>query len=61
VKRVWQADVLSCPKCGGRMRLIAVVQDPVVVEKILRHLGLWERGPPAARRVVLDPAPVAFA
>jgi len=31
-------DVLSCPKCGGRMRFIALIgQDqPEVVEKILR-------------------------
>ena len=59
LKRVWQADVLSCPKCGGRMRLIAVVQDPGVVEKILRHLRLWSRGPPPERRIELDPATLA--
>ena len=41
------------------MRLIAVVQDAAVCEKILRHLGLWSRGPPRDRRVVLDPT--AFA
>jgi len=38
------------------MHLIAVVQDATVCEKILRHLGLWQRGPPRERRVVLDPA-----
>jgi hypothetical protein len=51
--------VLSCSKCGGRMRLIAVVQDPEIVEKILGHLRLWERGPPPERRVELDPATLA--
>ena len=33
-------DVLSCPRCDGRLRLIAVIDDPVVMERILRHLGL---------------------
>ena len=41
------------------MHLIAVVQEPAVCEKILRHLGLWSRGPPQERRVVLDPAALA--
>jgi hypothetical protein len=41
------------------MRLIAVVQEPSVCEQILRHLGLWSRGPPQERRVVQGPA--AFA
>ena len=54
-KRVWHEDVLRCPRCGGHMRLVAVVKDPAVVcEKILRHLGLWQRGPPRSRHVVLD-------
>jgi hypothetical protein len=32
--------VLACPSCGGRLRLIATVEDPAVVGKILPHLGL---------------------
>ena len=28
------------------MRVIAVVDDPCVVEKILRHLGAWHDPPP---------------
>jgi len=56
LRRVWQTDVLSCPKCGGRMRLVATVWAPEVCEKILRHLGLWSRGPPRGRRVVVEPA-----
>lgn len=33
-------DVLACPRCGGRLRLIALLGDPSVVERFLRHLGL---------------------
>jgi hypothetical protein len=37
-KRVWQEDVLAGSRCGGSTRLIAVVQDGAVIEKILRYL-----------------------
>jgi hypothetical protein len=53
---VWRADVLACQRCGGELRLVAVIEAPAVIEKILRHLGLWQRGPPRGRRVVIEPA-----
>ncbi|HLH54465.1 MAG TPA: hypothetical protein VKY92_12695 [Verrucomicrobiae bacterium] len=30
------------------MRVIALIDDPEVVRKILRHLGLWHDPPPPA-------------
>jgi hypothetical protein len=56
MKRVFAEDVLRCRRCGGELRLVAVIQDPAVCERILTHLGLWQRGPPRERHVVLDPA-----
>jgi len=41
-------DVLACPDCGGRLRLLASIDDPAVIEKILRHLGLPVDRPAAA-------------
>ena len=38
------------------MRLIAVIQDPAVAERILRHLGLWKRGPPPCSYVAVATA-----
>jgi hypothetical protein len=38
--RVFALDVLACPRCGGRLRVIATVQDPAVVRAILAHLGV---------------------
>lgn len=40
LRRVFSIDVLACARCGGRLRVISVVEDPPVIEKILRHLGL---------------------
>jgi hypothetical protein len=53
---VFAEDVLRCSRCGGEMRLIAVIEDSAVIERILRYLGLWNRGPPRQRRVVVEPA-----
>jgi hypothetical protein len=54
IKRVYESDPLECPKCGGRMTVIAFIEPPQgeVIERILRHCGLWQaatpRPPPAA-------------
>jgi ribosomal protein S27E len=40
IKRVHGADALECPRCQGRMRIIAAVQSPSSVRRILEHLGL---------------------
>ena len=46
ILRVWHVDPLRCPVCQNPMRVIAVIDDPRVAEKILRHLGAWH-DPPA--------------
>jgi len=33
-------DVLARPRCGGRFRLIALIEEASVIERILRHLHL---------------------
>ena len=53
IRKVYEADPLVCPKCNAPMRVIALIDDPGVVRRILEHLGRWapepaERGPPAA-------------
>lgn len=40
LKRVFGVDVLQCGRCAGRMRVLALIEDPPVIEQILRHLGL---------------------
>ncbi len=41
IRKIYEADPLVCPKCQGQMRIISFVEDPEVIEKILKHLGLW--------------------
>ena len=41
IKQVYEVDLLVCPRCAGPMRIIAFIEQPAVIEKILRHLALW--------------------
>ena len=38
--RTFGLDVLACPRCGGRLRLIALIEEAAVIDRILRHLGV---------------------
>ncbi len=40
MRRVFDLDVLQCPRCGGRMSVIATIEAADVLRKILGHLGL---------------------
>jgi hypothetical protein len=42
--RAFGIDVLACAHCGGRLRLIAMLHDPTVIQKILTHLALGHSG-----------------
>jgi hypothetical protein len=46
IPQVWRVDPLGCPVGQNSMRVIAVIEDPRLVEKILLHLGAWQ-DPPA--------------
>jgi len=48
LRRVFAVDVLECPRCGGRMRLLAAIQPPAATQAILDCLGLPSRAPPTA-------------
>jgi hypothetical protein len=49
IKRIYEVDPLACPKCGGVMKVVAFIEptQAEVIEKILRHCGLWQE--PASR------------
>ncbi|MGB7217443.1 MAG: transposase [Vicinamibacterales bacterium] len=40
MRRTFGFDVLACPRCGGRLRLVALIEQAAVIERILHHLDL---------------------
>ena len=58
MRRAFDIDVLGCPRCGGRLRLIAAIDDPHAIRQILAHLGLPTEvpGPDPPRALPDEPA-----
>jgi hypothetical protein len=52
IKRVYEIDPMVCTRSGGDMKIVSFIEPPQseVIEKTLRHCGLWKasapRGPP---------------
>jgi hypothetical protein len=46
---VFALDVLECPRCAGRLELIAFIAEPGIAKRILDHLGLASQAPPLAK------------
>ena len=40
MKRVFLVDALTCPKCDGRMKILAVITNPDSVRAILDNVGI---------------------
>jgi hypothetical protein len=40
LRRIYVADPLLCPQCRVEMRIVAVIQEEGVVDRILRHLAM---------------------
>ena len=38
LKRVFNIDIETCSECGGAVKIIASIEDPAVINKILTHL-----------------------
>jgi hypothetical protein len=38
LKRVFDIDIETCSECGGDVRIIACIEDPAVISKILTYL-----------------------
>lgn len=59
IQKVWEVDPLRCPRCGGEMKIVALIQEAGVIERILKHLGLWKErtaAPPNAEVAEAWPA-----
>jgi hypothetical protein len=51
---VFDIDIEHCPQCGGPLTIIAIIEDPTVIAKILAHLGLPIRAPPRSPARAFD-------
>ena len=38
LKRVFSIDIETCGECGGDVKIIASIEDPAVIQKILAHM-----------------------
>lgn len=51
MRSAFDIDVLACPRCGGRLRLVATVEEPGAIRGILTSPGLCAerlgRAPPS--------------
>jgi hypothetical protein len=59
LKRVFGIEIELCVRCGGRLKVIASIEEPELIERILAHrrqrgeeaqatASLGARGPPQA-------------
>ncbi len=49
IKKIYEVDPLLCPRCGGQMSILTFIEEPKIIDKIIRHLNLTffaERPPP---------------
>jgi hypothetical protein len=52
IRKVFEVDPLLCPKCGAELKILAVITQPAVVDRILSHLetrSTQARPPPSSR------------
>jgi hypothetical protein len=54
IRRVFQIDVLECSRCGGPLRILAAIQSPDAIRKILDCLDLPSRAPPISAAAPRD-------
>ena len=40
IRKVYEVDPMTCPKCGGRMKVVAFLTEYAVVDRIIDHLKL---------------------
>ncbi len=53
LRQIWDVDIEACPRCGGKMAILAFTMDPAAVDATLRTLrdkGIDPRAGPWAAR-----------
>jgi hypothetical protein len=60
MRRAFEADVLAGSRCGGRMVLLATIEDPAVITRILTRSGSGRPRGRRTRRWMTKPPPATF-
>jgi len=50
IRKVYEIDPFLCPSCGSQMKVISFIEDPKLINKMIRHLRITfqaERPPPS--------------
>jgi hypothetical protein len=55
IQKVYEVDPLKCARRGSTMRIIALIDDAGVIERILRHLSVWNPQPENSSPAGPDP------
>ncbi|MGA1792121.1 MAG: transposase [bacterium] len=42
INQMCEVAPLTCSRCPHQMRIISIIDQPQILEKILRHLDLWQ-------------------
>ena len=56
---MFDLDIERCPHCGGNLKIIAAIEEPAVIERMLTHLGLCAQPPPRTRATLGKTAELA--
>ena len=38
IRKVYEVNPLLCPSCGGKMLIISFIEEPITIDRIIRHL-----------------------
>ena len=55
--KIFEIDPFLCPKCGAEMKVVRMITEPEVIDKILQHIArtggreLFEEGGPPSEAV----------
>ncbi len=55
IQKVYEIDPLQCSNCGGAMRIIALIDEPAGIKRILKHLKARDPGPDTIQPSGRDP------
>jgi hypothetical protein len=60
IRLVYESDPLLCPKCGTQMKIVSVMKDVAVIDKILAHLQYKFEPLPRGHHRILPPSGISF-